>query len=125
MSKLRQWCCRGDCMAAAQDGVVYVAGGYYDSSDTWQADSFQRTLYALDTRVENSTWEVRAEVPVPRGDGAMVARGGGRLLLMGGETQARKERTNVCFLSDPFRSLFQGVSCFVCGLAVCCLWLWN
>lgn len=88
-------CCRGDCIAAAQDGVVYVVGGYYDSTDMSAAESFHQTLYALDTTVANPAWEERAAAPVPRGDGALVAMGGGRLLLVGGETHARNERTKV------------------------------
>lgn len=83
-------------MAAAQDGVVYIAGGYYDPTDTWAADSFQQTLYALDTRVENPVWEERATLPVGRGDGSLIAMGEGRLLLVGGETSAGDSRTMVC-----------------------------
>lgn len=75
---------------------MYVAGGYYDASDMWAPDSYQQTMYALDTRVENPAWEERATVPVPRGDGALVALGSGRLLLVGGETNARDDRTQAC-----------------------------
>lgn len=78
--------------------MVYIAGGYYDPTNMWAADSFQQTLYALDTRVTNPAWEERAAIPVARGDGALVSMGDGRLLLVGGETSARDERTKVCSL---------------------------
>jgi hypothetical protein len=82
-------------MAAEMGGVLYVAGGYYDATNQFAPQSFQQTLYALDTNAATPTWEVLADVPVARGDGALVALGNGRLLLLAGETHARGARTEV------------------------------
>lgn len=82
-------------MAAAFDGVVYVAGGYYDATGEWKNDSFQNTLYALDTKEEAPKWRQLAAIPVPRGDAALIAIRDGRLMFIGGETHARGKRTKV------------------------------
>ena len=74
---------------------MYVAGGYYDATAQFAAEAFHQTLFALDTTAATPQWEERAAAPVPRGDGALVAMGSGRLLLIGGETHARNERTKV------------------------------
>lgn len=74
---------------------MYVAGGYYDETNESSPSSFHQTLYALDTTAESPAWEERAAMPVARGDGALVAMGGGRLLLVAGETHARDNRTKV------------------------------
>eukprot|EP00892_Ulva_mutabilis_P010778 jgi/Ulvmu1/8072/UM004_0309.1 len=86
---------RGDCMAAAYDGVVYVAGGYHDPSGAFDPDNYHQTMYALDTKEKNPVWRPRAPVPVARGDASLVVVRDGRLLLVGGETHARGERTSV------------------------------
>lgn len=82
-------------MAAAYDGVVYVAGGFHDPEGAFAADSFRQTLYALDTKAANPQWREQAPVPVSRGDASLITLRDGRLMLIGGETHARGDRTGV------------------------------
>lgn len=82
-------------MAVEFDGVVYVAGGFYDATGAFAPDSYQQSLYALDTKEETPKWRQRATIPVARGDAALIAIRDGRLMLIGGETHARGKRTSV------------------------------
>eukprot|EP00210_Caulerpa_lentillifera_P005656 g5409.t1 len=84
---------RGDCKAVSISGSVLVIGGYYDEANEWNPDSFRSEveIYSPSTKV----WKSGAKMKYSRGDKAVAALPGDRVLVMGGETHNRGEHTNV------------------------------
>lgn len=84
---------RGDCKAAALADEFVVVGGYYDEENLWRSDSFRDEVEAFNPGT--GTWRSLAALPNARGDKAVIALPGNRLLAIGGETHSRGERTEV------------------------------
>lgn len=84
---------RGDISCTAVDDTLFAVGGYYDPSGSWQADSFHNTLYSYVPGA--SEWTRKQDMPTARGDKAVTALSTGRLLVVGGETHARGEVTQI------------------------------
>mmetsp|Transcript_42536 Transcript_42536/g.51665 ORF Transcript_42536/g.51665 Transcript_42536/m.51665 type:complete len:461 (+) Transcript_42536:207-1589(+) len=82
---------RGDVGCASMGGSLYLIGGYY--SPTWDPDSFQNTNYKYDPTTNQ--WTKMADIPTARGDKAVVVLPNNRLLVIGGETHARGEVTQI------------------------------
>lgn len=83
---------RGDCKAVTVAGSVLVLGGYYDKENDWSADSFRSEVEIYNP---SHGWRSGAEMKYPRGDKAVVAFPGDRVLVVGGETHNRGVHTNV------------------------------
>ena len=80
---------RGDLTCAVAGGKLYVAGGFYDPSGTWNPNSFHDTLFEFDPATE--AWTEKARMGQARGDASMVATAEGNLLIVGGEYHARSQ----------------------------------
>mmetsp|Transcript_9437 Transcript_9437/g.33381 ORF Transcript_9437/g.33381 Transcript_9437/m.33381 type:complete len:435 (+) Transcript_9437:179-1483(+) len=68
---------RTDIMCAVSGGELYAIGGYDGSSMTSTVFSYNPTL---------RTWRTRAEMPFIKGDGAITALPGNKILVVSGET---------------------------------------
>mmetsp|Transcript_24049 Transcript_24049/g.58981 ORF Transcript_24049/g.58981 Transcript_24049/m.58981 type:complete len:435 (-) Transcript_24049:214-1518(-) len=86
---------RGDVTCAASGDKVYALGGYYDASDTWKADSFHNSVFELDAKMAMPTWVTKAPMPTARGDKAAVTLADGSIVVIGGESHARNEVTQI------------------------------
>lgn len=75
---------RGDAMCATLEGRLVVLGGFWDPANNWTANSFRREVEAFDP-VSNE-WAQLKDMPVARGDMAIVDLPNDRLMVMGGET---------------------------------------
>lgn len=84
---------RGDCKAVQLDGKFVVLGGYYDEKNEWRSDAFREEVEAFDPA--SGEWTTLAPMPNARGDKAVIALPGNRLMALGGETHSRGERTQV------------------------------
>eukprot|EP01025_Chloroclados_australasicus_P044588 TRINITY_DN4843_c0_g2_i2.p1 TRINITY_DN4843_c0_g2~~TRINITY_DN4843_c0_g2_i2.p1 ORF type:complete len:744 (-),score=133.45 TRINITY_DN4843_c0_g2_i2:407-2638(-) len=84
---------RGDCQATFIQNELIVLGGYYDPTSNWSPDSFRSEVEAYDTTT--GEWRALSQLPNARGDKAAVKLEGDRILVMGGETHARGEFTEV------------------------------
>ena len=85
---------RGDLVCAAlgassttgEGESLVVAGGYYDPTGKWTAGAFLTTVEAYNPG--NSSWTTLTPMLHARGDKAMLAITGNRLMVLGGETTA-------------------------------------
>ncbi|KAK9810368.1 hypothetical protein WJX72_009543 [[Myrmecia] bisecta] len=84
---------RGDLLCEALNGEVVMVGGFYDPTGQFLVNSFRPEVEAY--KPSRATWRQLAPVPNARGDFALVAMPGGRMLAMGGETHARGDRTQI------------------------------
>ncbi|KAK9810239.1 hypothetical protein WJX72_007092 [[Myrmecia] bisecta] len=84
---------RGDLLCEALNGEVVMVGGFYDPTGQFLVNSFRTEVEAY--KPSRRTWRELAAVPNARGDFALVAMPGGRMLAMGGETHARGDRTQI------------------------------
>ena len=86
---------RGDISCVGKAGKVWATGGYYDSTGAWaKSDStFQGSLFSLSPGA--AQWQQHASSTHPRGDAALVALPGQRLMVLGGETHAREDKNQI------------------------------
>ena len=84
---------RGDVTCASAGGKVYAIGGYYDPTATWKATAFANTMYELTPGA--AAWAEKAKMPSSRGDKAAVTMSDGSIIVVGGETHAREQQSQV------------------------------
>ncbi|CAD7698930.1 unnamed protein product [Ostreobium quekettii] len=84
---------RGDVKCGVLGDKFVVAGGFLDPLNLFRNTFFRQEVEAYDTVTEK--WEQLPDLPVARGDVALVSLPGGRLLSVGGETHGRGTRTEV------------------------------
>ena len=84
---------RGDVTCASAGGKVYAIGGYYDPAATWSATAFADTMYELTPGA--AAWAEKAKMPSSRGDKAAVTMSDGSIIVVGGETHAREQQSQV------------------------------
>ena len=84
---------RGDITCASSGGKVYAIGGYYDPTGTWKPGAFHDTMFEFTPGA--AAWVEKAKMPSSRGDKAAVTMSDGSIIVVGGETHARAEQTQV------------------------------
>ena len=84
---------RGDITCASSGGKVYAIGGYYDPTGTWKPGAFHDTMFEFTPGA--AAWVEKAKMPSSRGDKAAVTMSDGSIIVVGGETHAREEQTQV------------------------------
>lgn len=84
---------RGDITCASSGGKAYAIGGYYDPAGAWSNTAFHDTMFELTPGA--AAWVEKAKMPSSRGDKAAVTMSDGSIIVVGGETHAREEQTQV------------------------------
>ena len=84
---------RGDITCASSGGKVYAIGGYYDPAGTWSPAAFTDTMYELTPGA--ASWAEKAKMPSSRGDKAAVTISDGSIVVVGGESHAREEQSQI------------------------------
>ena len=84
---------RGDITCASSGGKAYAIGGYYDPAGAWSNTAFHDTMFELTPGA--AAWAEKAKMPSSRGDKAAVTMSDGSIIVVGGETHARAEQTQV------------------------------
>merc|ERR1719424_1701797 len=84
---------RGDITCASSGGKVYAIGGYYDPTGNWKPTAFHDTMFEFTPGA--AAWAEKAKMPSSRGDKAAVTMSDGSIIVIGGETHAREEQSQV------------------------------
>ena len=84
---------RGDITCASSGGKVYAIGGYYDPTGTWKPTAFHDTMFEFTPGA--AAWAEKAKMPSSRGDKAAVTMSDGSIIVVGGETHAREEQSQI------------------------------
>ena len=84
---------RGDITCASSGGKVYAIGGYYDPTGTWKPGAFHDTMFEFTPGA--AAWAEKAKMPSSRGDKAAVTMSDGSIIVVGGETHAREEQSQI------------------------------
>ena len=84
---------RGDITCASSGGKVYAIGGYYDPTGTWKPGAFHDTMFEFTPGA--AAWVEKAKMPSSRGDKAAVTMSDGSIIVVGGETHAREEQSQI------------------------------
>jgi len=88
---------RGDITCASSGGKAYAIGGFYDpnasDADGWSTTAFFDTMFEFTPGA--AAWVEKAKMPSSRGDKAAVTMSDGSIIVVGGETHAREEQTQV------------------------------
>ena len=84
---------RGDITCASSGGKAYAIGGYYDPAGAWSNTAFHDTMFEFTPGA--AAWVEKAKMPSSRGDKAAVTMSDGSIIVVGGETHARAEQTQV------------------------------
>ena len=88
---------RGDITCASSGGKAYAIGGFYDpnasDADGWSTTAFFDTMFEFTPGA--TAWVEKAKMPSSRGDKAAVTMSDGSIIVVGGETHAREEQTQV------------------------------
>ena len=84
---------RGDITCASSGGKAYAIGGYYDPAGAWSNTAFHDTMFEFTPGA--AAWVEKAKMPSSRGDKAAVTMSDGSIIVVGGETHAREEQTQV------------------------------
>ena len=84
---------RGDITCASSGGKVYAIGGYHDPTGTWKPTAFHDTMFEFTPGA--AAWAEKAKMPSSRGDKAAVTMSDGSIIVVGGETHAREEQSQI------------------------------
>ena len=84
---------RGDITCASSGGKAYAIGGYYDPAGAWSNTAFHDTMFEFTPGA--AAWAEKAKMPSSRGDKAAVTMSDGSIIVVGGETHAREEQSQI------------------------------